>query len=262
MTESWLTRHELMCVTGACHKRLGACPIWLGQVPYDWVLTYDWGRSHMTEACHRWLSHGWRVTNSCVSLSHVPYDWSMSFMSQILYYSAINSGVDASRTHVCHWVMSHMTDPCLPCHDSRIIQSRTQVLRRHELMCVTESCTIWLIHVLHFTNHILFSHKLKCWRVTNSCVTLSHVPYDWSTSFMSPITYYSVTNSSVNASRTHACQWVMHQWLIHVPHVTQSTYWSSIRSQFDEGVWLDTSAERHWSPQTWCCRLQWRYLSP
>ena len=50
------------------------------------------------------------------------------------------------------------------------------MLTRHELMCDTESCTIWLIHVLHVTNHVLFSHKLKCQCVTNSCMSMSHAP--------------------------------------------------------------------------------------
>jgi len=188
--------------------------IWLRHVTYEWVMSHVTdSKSHMTESWHvyRVMSHMTEV--DLVWLRHATDDWVM---------------VDASRTHVCPWGMSQKTwgmsnmtgsspirlslDIWLRkvSYDWGMSQMTESWLTRHELMCVTESRPIWLIHVLYVTNLVLFSHKLRCWRVTNSCVSLSHVPYDWSMSPMSRITYYSVTYSSVKASRTHVCHWVMY----------------------------------------------------
>jgi len=142
--------------------------IWMSHVTYEWVMSY------MNELCRIWvrMSHVTYVNESCHK-----YEWVMSHINE--------------SCHTHEWFMSHQNESC---HRYECVMSHTN-----------ESCHMWMGHVtyewvmphiegvishMNESCHMWMSNVTYEWvtsHMNKSChVWMSHVPYAWVMSFDSP----------------------------------------------------------------------------
>jgi len=152
-------------------------------------VTYEWGMSHMNEACHVWISHS-HVNEAC----HI-YEWGMSHMNEScnIWISHVTYGwIVSHMNESCHRWMSHATDEWIVSHinqscSTSYYQGREVcspvVLKQHwrasisrvkyewVVSHINESCHIWMSHVTYewVMPHLNESCRIKTSHVRNTC---------------------------------------------------------------------------------------------
>jgi len=205
--------------------------VWYGpftcHVIYEWVVddashvifvTYEWGMSHLNEACHTWMrhvTHEWGMTNMNGArhtwMRHVTYEWGMPHMNEARH---------TWMGHVTHeWGMTHM-------NEARYTWMR-HVTHGWGMPHLNEAWHTWMRHVTHEwgMSHLQQSFDISCYECIYTYTKWHNLIYE--------IMYtiyemrYKITYTKLFRIPCYvACGRIMsnmhkscHIWMSHVTHV-------------------------------------------